>query len=188
MSKAWQRSLAAWSMALAWSGAAFQGWQLRSAYADNASIAASLAGKDMPIGQAQDRPAPVSAARALYLARHGREDEAKNLWELLDGMGTDRDRAQAGHNLGTFYLKSALDKIESGQLERAIPLVALAKQAFRRALQWQPDFWDAKFNLEIAMRLLPDIDKVGAEAEEEPPETRPKALWTKVPGFPRGQP
>lgn len=188
MNKTLQHKLVAGVVALGLLGAAFEAWQLQSAYADNATIAGLLAGKDLPVGQPQGQAVPVLAARALYLARHGREDEAKSVWEFLDGAGENGDRAQASHNLGTFYLKAALDKVETGQLEQATPLVALAKQAFRRALQWQPDLWDAKFNLEIAMRLLPDMDRVGNGQEEEPPETQPKALWTKVPGFPRGQP
>lgn len=183
-----QRQLAAGLLALALLGATFQGWQLQADHVGNAQVAALLAGQDRPIGRPQSQPVPVLAARALYLAQHGREDEAKSLWELLDTLGEHEDRAQASHNLGTFYLKAALGKIEAGESEPAIPLAALAKQAFRRALQWQPDLWDAKFNLEIAMRLLPDMDKVGNGQEDEPPETQPKALWTKVPGFPRGQP
>jgi len=175
-------------MALALLSAAVQGWQLQAAYAANAQAAALLAGQDLPVGPPQAQPVPVLAARALYLARHGREDEAKSLWEFLDGVGEDEDRARASHNLGTVYLKAALGQIETGQLEQATPLAALAKQAFRRALQWQPDLWDAKFNLEIALRLLPEMDKLSNGQEEEPPETQPKALWTKVPGFPRGQP
>jgi len=188
MSSSNKRTLAVWVLALALVGMAVEVWRLQSTYADNAAVAASLAGKDLPVGSPQGQPVPVLAARALYLARHGREDEAKSLWELLDGLGETEERAQASHNLGTVYLKAALDKIETGQLEQAIPFAVLAKQAFRRALQWQPTLWDAKFNLEIALRLLPEMDQVSNGKEEEPPETQPKALWTKVPGFPRGQP
>lgn len=188
MSGSKKRTLILWVLILALVGAVVEASRLQSSYSDNATIAALLAGKDQPIGNPQGQPVPVLAARALYLARHGREDEAKSLWELLDGMGKNEERAQASFNLGTVYLQAALDQIETGQLEQATPLAALAKQAFRRALQWQPDLWDAKFNLEIAMRLLPEMDQVSNAKEEEPPETQPKALWTKVPGFPRGQP
>lgn len=188
MSAAVKRKLAAWALGLALLGVAAEAWRLQAAYADNAAIAALLAGRDAPLGGWVGRPAPVLAARALYLARHGREDEAKVLWDALDGQGTGEERAQAAYNLGTFYLQAALDKVEAGRLEQAATRAALAKQALRRALQWQPDYWDAKFNLEIAMRLLPEMDRFGQADEEEPPDARPKALWTQVPGFPRGRP
>jgi hypothetical protein len=38
------------------------------------------------------------------------------------------------------------------------------------------------------MRLLPEMEQVSNGDEPEPEDTQPKALWTKVPGFPRGQP
>ena len=37
---------------------------------------------------------------------------------------------------------------------RQIPLVELAKQDYRSALLLRPDMWDARYNLEIALRVV----------------------------------
>jgi mxaK protein len=47
-------------------------------------------------------------------------------------------------------------------------------------------FWDAKYNLEVAMRLLPEMNRVNIGDDE--PENKKSKLWTTVPGFPRGLP
>jgi len=183
-----KRRIAGAVLAFALLGMAVEAWRLQTVNGANSLVADLLAGHDRPVGVRESQPVPVLLARALYLARHGRVEDAKELLGWLDGQGDAQDRTRANHNLGNLYLRMALGKIESGQLEQAVPLLALSKEAYRRALQWEPAFWDAKFNFEIAMRLLPEMDRVSNGDEEEPEDTRPKALWTKVPGFPRGQP
>ena len=183
-----KRKIALAVLAFALLAMAVEAWRLQTVYRANALMADLLAGQDRPVGDREAQPVPVLLARALYLARHERAEDAKELLDWLDGQGDTQAKARASFNLGTLYLRLALDKIDAEQLEQAIPLVGLAKQAYRRALQWEPSYWDAKFNFEIAMRLLPEMDQVSNGDEPEPEDTQPKALWTKVPGFPRGQP
>lgn len=65
--------------------------------------------------------------------------------------------------------------------------MTLAKQAYRQALALDSGFWDAKYNLELAMRLLPEFDRI-SPTELDDDAAKPSQLWTTVPGFPRGLP
>ena len=48
-----------------------------------------------------------------------------------------------------------------------IPLVELAKQDYRSALKQQPEFWDARFNLEVALRLVPEDPEVNGNFKKQ---------------------
>ena len=45
----------------------------------------------------------------------------------------------------------------------ALPLVELAKQSYRDVLRDNPADWDAKYNLERALWLAPEVDEALAE-------------------------
>jgi mxaK protein len=62
----------------------------------------------------------------------------------------------------------------------------LAKQAYRQALALNSHLWDAKYNLELAMHLFPEMDRLNLPEQEA--QTPPPQLWTTIPGFPRGLP
>lgn len=160
-------------------------WQDRAA-ADR-DIAGLLAGHDLPAERAVPAPPPVSLARALLLARQDRYEEALDLLNYLGDKGGDDFRAKVHYNLGNLHLRRALSKAASGQLQQAVPLAELAKDAYRRSLRLAPAFWDAKYNLEVAMRLLPEFDRVDSPGEESQ-EEEPRGLWSGIPGFPRGLP
>ena len=73
------------------------------------------------------------------------------------------------------------------QINEATSLASLAKQAYRQALALDSQHWDAKYNLEVAMRLLPEMDRITLQDDEPAPQEKVK-LWATVPGFPRGLP
>jgi mxaK protein len=90
------------------------------------------------------------------------------------------------YNLGNMYLEQAVEQLEAKNINAAQPLVALAKQAYRQALALNSHFWDAKYNLEMAMRLLPEMDRI--DMKDDGSNAPPPQLWTTIPGFPRGLP
>lgn len=161
--------------------------QWQDSAAANRDIAALTAGRDLPNHLSVQAPLPVSLARALLLARQDRYEEALDLYNYLGERGGEAFRTLVHYNLGNLHLRRALAKAENGQLQQAVPLAELAKDAYRRSLRLDPAFWDAKYNLEVAMRLLPDFDRVDSPGEESQ-EEEPKGLWSGIPGFPRGLP
>ena len=60
----------------------------------------------------------------------------------------------------------------------ALPLIELAKQRYRDALRDRPDDWDARYNLERALWLAPEIETAQAAEEEEEQAPRERVVTT----------
>ncbi|ESS73601.1 hypothetical protein MGMO_15c00220 [Methyloglobulus morosus KoM1] len=152
----------------------------------NALIKELLAGRDASIANLSLAPPEVRLARAIYLVKqHRPEDALATLSAILD-QGDEQLQAKIRYNLGNLYLNQAIGQVDAARLDEARTSVTLAKQAYKQALQRDSQFWDAKYNFETAMRLLPDWDRVNIEDENGQQPKNP--LWTTVPGFPRGLP
>ena len=108
----------------------------------------------------------------------------------------DASIAQSAHyNSANIYLKQALSLLDEHGLEawdKAMPLLSLAKESYRDALRLKPDWMDAKYNYELALRLSPIIESQGRKASKEDEEEKdmgvPPDGWPSIPGFPRGMP
>ncbi|MFH3478596.1 tetratricopeptide repeat protein [Xanthobacter variabilis] len=162
-----------------------QGVRLAALARDNATIAALAAGRDLPVGV--DASARVLFARAHFLLVRDRLDEAHPLVELLARKGDPAQAAAGWYDLGNARLARALSHLERTQIDPAVPQVRLAKAAYRAALTIDPQFWDAKYNLDVALRLVRDFPEVERDVKEEPQEA-PKRVWTDLPGLPKGLP
>lgn len=73
----------------------------------------------------------------------------------------------ARYNSANLLLRQAIEVRATLQPGQAIALLELAKEAYRDVLRHDPGFWEARYNLERAQRLLPDAE------EEEPPVNEP---------------
>lgn len=153
---------------------------------DNDLIADLMAGEDVSAASVNAAAAEVRLARAAYLVKQHKPDEALATLSAILSQGDNRLQALIRYNLGNLYLSQAIAEVEGNRLDEARTAVTLAKQAYKQALNKDSQFWDAKFNLETAMRLLPDFDRINVEDEGGQPPKNP--LWTTVPGFPRGLP
>lgn len=164
------------------------GWQGTRAFIDrrtNMAIAELAAGRDLAV--AADAPAPLQLARLSFLTFRDRLDEAHPIANRL-AAGDDPALAVAAlYDLANARLRAALEELGSNNIDPAIPLVRLAKEGYRRALATDPGLWDAKYNLDITMRLVRDFPQIDLSGEELPPEAA-KRLWTDLPGLPRGLP
>ncbi|MFG1371968.1 hypothetical protein V5F32_07325 [Xanthobacter oligotrophicus] len=152
---------------------------------ENSTIAALADGRDVPV---PETAAPrLLLARAHFLMVRDRFDEAQPLVDHL--ARTDQGAlAVAGlYDLANARLARAIAHLEQTEIDPAIPLVRLAKAGYRAALERDPGFWDAKYNLDIAMRLIRDFPQIEQEPQDDAQET-PKRLWTDLPGLPRGLP
>ncbi|MDD2770016.1 MAG: MxaK protein [Methylococcus sp.] len=161
--------------------------QWRKASAANADVAELLVGHDIAPERLAVASPQVLLARAVYFVRHERYGDALELLNLLEAQGDAAFCADVYYNQGNLQLTQALDRVEKAEIDQARVFAEMAKEAYRRALLLVPGHWDAKYNLEAAMRLMPEMDRV-SHAEDEPPETESKRLWTGLPGFPRGLP
>lgn len=163
-------------------GFGFAAWRV---VRDNGTIADLAAGKDVPVSAGA--PAPVLLARVQHLARREATEEIEPLIEALDRRGEVDGAARARYALANARLRQAFGHLERGNLDPAGPLIVLARQDYRRALQGRPDLWDAKFNLDVASRLLRDFPEFDRKSGDEL-KAEPKKIWTEIPGQPRGQP
>ncbi|MDO9150873.1 MAG: hypothetical protein Q7U33_05785 [Methylotenera sp.] len=108
----------------------------------------------------------------------------------------DTNIGQSAHyNTANIYLSQATKLLDDHGLEawdKAMPLLSLAKESYRDALRLKPDWIDAKYNYELALRLSPIIESQGRKASKEDEEEKdmgvPPDGWPSIPGFPRGMP
>jgi mxaK protein len=70
----------------------------------------------------------------------------------------------AYYNRGNINLRTALEMTQADA--RQLPLIELAKQDFRSALAINPDMWDARYNLEVALRAVPEDPDVNPDFEK----------------------
>lgn len=157
----------------------------REAVAVNAEIAALHAGRDISV--AIDAAPELLLARIEFLTKRDETDSARTLADALDRAGSEELAAKGRYALGDALLRRAFELIERGDLDGAGPFVNLSKREYRRAMRLAPSYWDAKFNFDVATRLIRDYPSFEQESGDEL-EAEPKKLWTDVPGIPKGLP
>jgi mxaK protein len=156
-------------------------WQLMRMRAWNA-LATSAAAVSAP----DDSPANVRLAKAHALAGHGDFLTALALYRQVAAEGDATRRAAATFNEGNLLLREGLALRAAGDNSRALPLLELAKESYRRLLQDQPQDWDAKYNLELALRWAPEPEDEEAEAGPPPLDVRRSAIIKQA--LPQGLP
>ena len=145
--------------------AAIEGARLHEAKRVNAVIAdASKADAD------SDRP-EARFAQALAMAKRGDHEGALKVYRLLGRDERSGLSTSALYNAGNLQLQEAL-KEESGTSVRALPLIELAKQSYRGALRRDPQSWDARYNLERALWLAPEIEETAGDRIRRDAEQR----------------
>ncbi|MFO1349139.1 MAG: MxaK protein [Gammaproteobacteria bacterium] len=150
--------------------AAYQGWRLHQARQVNAAIAsADAASLDSTVAEAR-------FARALALAKAGDAEAALQAYKaLIDGERADL-RLAALYNLGNLHLREAL-KNGPEQAVKSLPLIELAKQRYRDLLRGDPTDWDARYNLERALWLAPEVEDPIIE-DNQPPIPKERSVST----------
>ncbi len=137
-----------------------------------------------PVADAKAAPLEWQFAQAHAQAASGATENALNRYRALQG---DSPLGQAArYNSANLLMQQALEVRAGAQPGQAIPMIELAKEVYREVLRHDPGFWDARYNLERAQRLLPDPD----EAEAAPPETKRDAerAVTTMRGYSPGLP
>lgn len=146
-------------------------YELRGADAVNHAVAQAAARPlDGLDGSARDDRLPESRfARARALALAGRNDTAVQQYSTLIQEGSPAGVRQAAlYNLANLYLRQSA-AAEAGQ---SLAAIELAKQRYRDLLRLDPVDWDARHNLERALRMAPEDEAAFAEAFVQPVERR----------------
>ncbi|GLU32659.1 hypothetical protein WKR88_11075 [Trinickia caryophylli] len=101
-------------------------------------------------------PRPVALAQAVALAASGQYGEAGRRYEaLIAGGPLDEIGRAALFDLGNLYLRQGAGN--EAALVRSVPMIEQAKARYRALLRVAPDDWDARYNLERALRLVPEL-------------------------------
>jgi mxaK protein len=94
--------------------------------------------------------------------------------------------AAARYNSANLLMRQAIALRAGSEPGKAIALIELAKENYRDLLRADPLYWEARYNLERAQRLLAEPD----ELEAAPPESRRDAerAATTMRGYSPGLP
>lgn len=114
----------------------------------------------------------VGLARAVAIAQRGQIDSAAEAYNAVIAKDRGGVMARAALlNLGNLYLREAIRSQDVGSAGSR-SMIELAKQRYRDLLTIAPDDWDARFNLERALRLSPETDGQAADGEKVIKERR----------------
>jgi mxaK protein len=101
-------------------------------------------------------PPEAQFAKAFVLERRGAHQRALSLYKEIDATEHRDLAAAANYNSANIYLRWALELHAQEGERQAMPLFELAKQSYRDLLRSHDQLWDARYNLERALRLFPD--------------------------------
>lgn len=145
---------------------------------------ASLVNIAIAAGGAPDADLPEARfAHALALSHAASGDggeAATRAWKALIAGDRADLRQAARYNLGNLHMREALAHGDDG-LADALPLIELAKQRYRDALRERPDDWDARYNLERALWLAPEVESV-AQVEDDTAQAPRERVVTTLQG------
>jgi mxaK protein len=150
-------------------------WWRLSRLEQQLAAARSATFASVPVGAA------TALARAQVLVRErgaNAGDAALELYRQVEANGSDDLRRIARYDTANLYMRQAQQEIERGEQGRAVPLIELAKGIYRGLLREDADDWDLRYNLERAVRLLPEEDPDAAEMIPAQPENAERAPTT----------
>jgi len=158
-----------WLAVLAVAAVVYDGYHLLRASQVNRALANIEAGEEVDI----DHPR-LRFARAFALQQDGKFEEALEGYAAVDAGDGDPLQLEVEYNLANLYFRRALHFRDNDADDLALPLIELAKESYRELLRADSGNWSAKYNLELALRLAPEVELEEAE-EERNPEHNPRA-------------
>lgn len=95
-------------------------------------------------------------AKAYAEQQRGRFQDARIIYSTLENTDEKELRLAVLFNMGNTYLQQASSIDLEQDADLALPLIELAKISYREVLRIDSQHWNAKYNLERALQLLPD--------------------------------
>ena len=133
--------------------AAYEGMRLREAHRVNDAInSAALE------GASESARAEARFAHAAVLVKQGDYEGALKAYKGLSRDAPERLATAALFNAGNLQLREAM-KEGPAAAAKALPLIELSKQSYRAVLRRDPQSWDARYNLERALWLAPEVEE-----------------------------
>lgn len=129
------------------------------------------------VALAEPLPAPALFAKAYHLDRRGDYQAALDLYRRVIAVGDPALQAAAEFNSGNIYLRQGRELRAGKTKQQALPLLELAKEAYRHVLRNDSGDWDARYNLERTLRLAPEPE-ASEVVESAPPQDRERAPGT----------
>lgn len=160
------------------------GWQfskISSIWAQNSLI------EDPADISAADDAAHLLFAKAWYLDGKGEYQQALRLYNRAEQRSSPQLLTAVRYNMGVIYLQQAAKLWFSqgvNEYRQVNTLLDLAEQAFRLILHTQPGHWQARYNLEFAIRIRPPA-KLEEKADWQGHKSSVHAI---MPGIPAGGP
>jgi mxaK protein len=145
--------------------ATYEGVRLREARQTNEAIAgarSSIATSTVPEAQ---------FARAIALAKKGDYGGALQQYKVLSRGKRADLAADALYNEGNLHLREATRAAAEGPM-RTLPLIELAKQRYRAVLRRDPQSWDARYNLQRALWMAPEVEETMFQSVQRDAENR----------------
>jgi len=134
-------------------------------------------------------------ADAFYWVKHSNTEKALKLYAQVASSLDPNIRKKANYNMANIYLREANKLLETTGLEswdKVTPLLAMAKEGYREALRLEPRWVSAKYNYELALRIVPTIESKSSHQQPDDDELKDQESapegWPAIPGFPRGMP
>lgn len=143
---------------------AHQTVKLRHAHRVNEAIASAQSGDLNPsIPEAR-------FAHAAALADAGEYEAAAQAYKALTQSERGEIKHAAQFNLGNVHMREAM-KYGAADSARWLPMIELAKQSYRTLLRERPSEWDARYNLELALRLAPELESMSWTGDDLRPDS-----------------
>ena len=142
--------------------------QLQHVRRINSEIRAGATATATLAGAADDLSPEGRLSRAVALSRSD-YDAALAAFKVIIQSNREDLRRMALYDLGNLHLHQAI-KAGVADNTQSLPLTELAKQSYRDLLRQDPYDWDARYNLERALRLAPeDEDDTGDDSAPADP-------------------
>lgn len=163
------RSTLPWAvLLLALAGLGREVWQARARLALIAEVTAPVTSSTAASASApapaldwlnDGRPLLARHAQAMALAQAGQDEPALARYRsLYDNPDDPALGLLARYNAANVLLRRAMALREAGHTDKAYPMTELAKEGYRQVLRREPGHRPARYNLERALRLNPELD------------------------------